>query len=450
VGGESFSENNSVGYFVQQQVGWNDRLFLTGAVRADDHSSFGTNFDLIVYPKFSVSYVLSDEPALQERLRSLKVNSFKFRSAWGQAGRAPGAFSAPQTYTVDRVTLGTATGSAIRTAAFGNPDLKPERGEELEVGADIAMFDERIGIDFTYYNKRTTDMLQAVSVPPSSGFISTQLTNLGAVRNSGIELGLTGKVIQRSNLSWDSRLNIATNTNELLSFGIPGRIVETPGGQAYGSVQQHRVGFPLGGYWVTPPLRAADGSALLTTTGAAQFPLGDTARRYIGPSTPTLEWNWANTFTVFKYFRVYALLDAKRGHYIFNLQERNRCQAANDNCARVNDPRARFPQTAADTVLFKELAVYRSTSVSPEWIEPADFIKLRELSISMDLPQRWLRATKASTASFTISGRNLAIWSDYSGVDPEVNSYGGRNFVRVDAYAMPMMRRWTAAMNLTF
>jgi TonB-linked SusC/RagA family outer membrane protein len=450
VGGESFSENNSVGYFVQQQVGWNDRLFLTGAVRADDHSSFGTNFDLIVYPKFSVSYVLSDEPALQDRLRSLKVNTFKFRSAWGQAGRAPGAFSAPQTYTVDRVTLGTATGSAIRTAAFGNPDLKPERGEELEVGADIAMFDERIGIDFTYYNKKTTDMLQAVSVPPSSGFISTQLTNLGAVRNSGIELGLTGKVIQRSNLSWDSRLNIATNTNELLSFGIPGRIVETPGGQAYGSVQQHRVGFPLGGYWVTPPLRAADGSALLTTTGAAQFPLGDTARRYIGPSTPTLEWNWANTFTVFKYFRVYALLDAKRGHYIFNLQERNRCQAANDNCARVNDPRARFPQTAADTVLFKELAVYRSTSVSPEWIEPADFIKLRELSISMDLPQRWLRATKASTASFTISGRNLAIWSDYSGVDPEVNSYGGRNFVRVDAYAMPMMRRWTAAMNLTF
>jgi hypothetical protein len=88
--------------------------------------------------------------------------------------------------------------------------------------------------------------------------------------------------------------------------------------------------------------------------------------------------------------------------------------------------------------------------VSPEWIEPADFLKLRELSISMDLPQRWLRATKASTASFTISGRNLAIWSDYSGVDPEVNSYGGRNFVRVDAYAMPMMRRWTAAMNLTF
>jgi TonB-dependent starch-binding outer membrane protein SusC len=450
VGGESFSENNSVGYYVQQQLGWNDRLFLTAAVRADDHSSFGTNFDLIVYPKFSLSYVLSDEPSMQDWLRSAKVTTLKFRSAWGQAGRAPSAYSAPQTYTVDRVTLGTTTASAIRTAAFGNPDLKPERGQELEVGADIGLFDERVGVDFTYYNKKTTDMLQAVSVPPSSGFISTQLSNLGAVTNKGIELGLTGKVVQRTNLSWDSRLNIATNRNELLSFGIAGRTVETPGGQAYGSVQQHRVGYPLGGYWVTPPLRAADGSALLTPAGAAQFPVGDTARRYVGPSTPTLEWNWSNTFTVLRYFRVYTLLDAKTGHYIFNLQERNRCQAANDNCARVNDARARFPQNAADSVLFKELAVYRSTSVSPEWIEPADFIKLREISVSVDLPPSWIKRTRAATAAFTISGRNLAIWSDYSGVDPEVNSYGGRNFVRVDAYAMPMMRRWTAAMNLTF
>ncbi len=449
-GGEVFAENNSVGYFVQQQVAWKDRLFITGAVRADDHSSFGANFDLIVYPKLSVSYVLSDEPAARALLDRLSINTVKLRSAWGQAGRAPSAYSAPQTYTVDRVTLGTATGSAIRTAAFGNPDLKPERGQELEIGADIGLFGERAGIDFTYYSKRTTDMLQAVSVPPSSGFISTQLSNLGAVTNRGIELGLTGKLIQRSAIAWDSRLNIATNTNELLSFGIAGRTIETPGGQAYGSVQQHRVGYPLGGYWVTPVVRAADGSALLTPAGAAQFNPGDSARRYIGPSTPTLEWNWANTFTVLKYFRIYTLLDAKSGHYIFNLQERNRCQAANDNCARVNDPRARFPQNAADSVLFKELAVYRSTGISPEWIEPADFIKLREVSLSVDLPMAWFRKTNASTATFTISGRNLAIWSDYSGVDPEVNSYGGRNFVRVDAYAMPMMRRWTAAMNFTF
>ena len=448
-GAEGFSENNSVGYYVQQQVGWNDRLFLTGAVRADDHSSFGTNFDLIVFPKLSVSYVLSEEPALQNTLNAMRISTFKFRSAWGQAGRAPNAYSAAQTYTVDRVTLGTNTGSAIRTAAFGNPGLEPERGEEIEIGADIGLFNERAGIDFTYYNKRTSNMLQAVAVAPSTGFIGSQIQNLGEVTNKGIEVAFFGQPLRRDHLTWDTRLNISNNVNELVSFGLAGKLVEIPGGQAYGSVQQHRPGFPLGGYWVTPPLRAADGSALLTPTGGAQFSTGDTARRFMGPSTAPLEWNWSNTVTLFKIVRVYALLDARAGGFIFNLQERNRCQSQ-DNCSRTNDPRARFPQTAADTILFKELAVYRNSSITPEWIESTDFVKLREVSLSVDAPRKWATSLRAQSAFFTLSGRNLAIWSKYSGVDPEVNSYGGRNFVRVDAYALPMMRRFTAAVNITY
>jgi hypothetical protein len=84
------------------------------------------------------------------------------------------------------------------------------------------------------------------------------------------------------------------------------------------------------------------------------------------------------------------------------------------------------------------------------FIEPADFIKLREVSISTTIPQRFIARTGAAQAQFVLSGRNLALWSDYSGLDPEVNSYGGRNFVRVDAYANPMARRFSAALNLTF
>jgi TonB-linked SusC/RagA family outer membrane protein len=449
-GSESFSENNSVGYYVQEQLGWQDRLYLTGAVRADDHSSFGTNFDLIVFPKFSVAYVVSEEPAARSFLDAARITSLKLRSAWGQAGRAPTAYSAPQTYTVDRVTLGSSTGSALRTSSIGNPDLKPERGQELELGFDMGLLHERMGVDFTFYNKTTEDILQSVAVPPSLGFGgTTRLTNLGEVNNRGIELSLFGSPIQHPSFSWDTRLNIATNRNKLVSFGIEGKILETPGGQAYGSVQQHRVGFPLGGYWVTPPQRAADGSALRTPAGAAIFNPGDSARRYVGPSTPTREIGFSNTLTFFRNFRLYALLDHKGGHFIFNLQERNRCQSQ-DNCSRNNDPRARFPQTAADTILFKEIAVYKSTSISPEWIQKADFIKLREVSLSADLPAAWARLAGGRSVTFTLSGRNLAIWSDYEGVDPEVNTYGGRNFVRVDAYAAPMMRRLSAAINLQY
>lgn len=449
-GAENFSENNSVGYYLQEQLGWNDRLFLTGALRADDHSSFGTNFDLIIYPKLSASYVISEEPRFSAFLDRLRMNSLKLRTAWGQAGRAPSAYSAPQTYTVDRTTLGTTTVSVLRTSSIGNLGLKPERGEELELGFDLGLLDDRVGVDFTYYNKTTKDMLQAAAVAPSSGFLGTRLTNLGEVSNRGVEVSFFGTPISRPRFSWDTRLNLSSNRNELVSFGIEGKTIESPTGQAYAVVQQHRVGYPMGGFWVTPPQRAADGSALLTPAGAAIYNPGDTARRYIGPSTPTREIGISNTFTFFRSFRLSALVDHKGGFYVFNQQERSRCGTANDNCARTNDPRARFPVTAEDTVLSKELAVYRSSSAAPVWIQKGDFVKLREVSLTIDLPRALLTRSGMKSGSLIFSGRNLGLWSDYEGADPEVNSYGGRNFVRVDAYAAPAPRRLSTAINLQF
>ena len=449
-GNETFSENNSVGYYVQEQVGWNDRLFLTAAVRADDHSSFGTDFDIVVYPKVSVSWVASEEPAVRGLLDAARFSSLKLRVAWGQAGRAPTAFSATQTYTVDRVTLGAQTGSAVRPSVYGNPNLEAERGIETELGFDAGLFNERLGLDFTYYNKRMTDMLQSVAFAPSLGFPGSQLSNLGEVTNKGIELSVFGTPVQTQNFTWDARLNVSTNSNKLIEFGIPNVVVQNPTGQAYGTVQQHRAGYPLGGYWVTPPQRAADGSAILTATGQPIYNPGDSARRYIGPSMPTREIGFSSNFTFYRYFRLYALIDHKGGHYIFNQKERSRCQAANDNCWRNNNPAARFPQTAADSILFKELAVYRAAAVTPEWIQKADFLKLREVSLTVDMPTNLARYARASSASFVLSARNLGLWSDYEGADPEVNSYGGRSFVRIDAYALPMVRRLSAGFNIQY
>jgi hypothetical protein len=287
------------------------------------------------------------------------------------------------------------------------------------------------------------------------------------VSNRGVELSLFGTPVRTRNVSWDTRLNFSTNKNELVAFDIVGRTVDTPTGQPFGVVQQHRPGYPLGGYWVTPPLRCGidappvtpvtrpcarqDGSAMLTTAGAAVFNPGDTARRYVGPSAPTREIGFSNTVTLFGAVRLYALVDHKGGHYLLNHQERNRCQAANDNCWRTNNPRARFPQTPEDQKLADELAVYRSTTqISPEWVQKADFIKLREVSVTVDVPARYVRLSRAQSASIVLSARNLGIWSDYEGPDPEVNSYGGRNFVRIDNYASPMMRRLSAGINLGF
>ncbi len=449
LGSESYSENNNVGYYVQEQVGLNDRLFLTAAVRADDHSSFGTDFDLIVYPKLSLSYVVSDEPSAKNFLNNAGITSLKLRTAWGKAGRSPSAYSAPQTYTIDRVVLGTTVASALRTLQIGNPDLKPETGSEVELGFDMGLFQERLGVDFTYYNKKTTDMLQSIGVAPSLGFLGSKLTNLGEVSNKGLEVALFGRPLQTRNFDWDTRITYSANKNRLESFGIEGRVSETPTGQAYGSAQQHREGYPLGGYWILPARRDENGVALTTPAGAAIFAVGDTARRYVGPSAPTREIGFSNTFTLLRNFRLYALLDYKGGHYLYNFQEKNRCQS-NDNCLANMDVRARQPQTAADTVLAKELAVRRNAGIDYIWIQKADFTKLRELSLTYDAPASLTRFIGGRGASVTLSGRNLAIWSDYPGADPEVSSYGGRNFVRVDSYASPAARRFSASINLQY
>ena len=312
-------------------------------------------------------------------------------------------------------------------------------------------------------------MLQLVAIPPSAGFIGSRWTNLGEVNNKGFEIALFGTPVESYNFRWDTRLNFASNDNELVSFGIDGKTIETPGGQAYGSVQQHRPGYPLGGFWVARPLRCGidelapnagpcpynQGEAQLTVPAAgvargnAIF-APDAQREYIGSSIPTREIGFSNTFTFFRYFSVYSLFDYKGGFNVFNAQERSRCQSANDNCWRTNEPTTRFPTTGADSIRWREVAVWQSGSISPEWIQKGDFIKLREVSLTIDVPQTFVARTGAQSLSLVLSGRNLALWTDYEGTDPEVNSYGGRNFVRVDAYSAPMLRRLSAAINLTY
>lgn len=433
--GNSFSANNSVGYYVQQQFGWRDRLFATAAVRADDNSAFGTNFNIITYPKASLSWILSEEPRFRNLFNSLGTSNFKFRAAWGEAGKAPAPYAATRTYGINVVTLGSSTASALVTGSYGNPNLKPERGVETEVGFDADFFHNRGGMEFTYYNKKMKDVLVFTSVAPSTGFTGSQQANLGRTINTGIELGVTGTLIQMRNFGWDSRLSLSTNRNRLLSFGDTSIKYQQPFA-SYGSVQQHRVGYPLGGYWASFPKRNPDGTPVLLN-GAV---VPDTAV-YIGPSLPTREVSFSNTLTLFRNFQLYGLLDYKGGNYNYRGVELYRC-AFSGSCRELNDPS--LPPT--------EIPVYKAGPgrVNGVYIYKANFVKLRDLSLTYNVPGRFAELASASAASFTVAGHNLALWSKYPGPDPEVNTYGNRAFIRGDIYAMPMTRRISAALNLTY
>jgi TonB-dependent starch-binding outer membrane protein SusC len=443
VGGNAYSEQKSLGFFLQQQLGWNNRLFVTAAVRADDNSSFGESFDWIYYPKASLAWVLSEEPAVEPLFDRGRIEHFKLRAAWGQAGQAPAPFAATQAYTVDRAVRpdGTVV-SALRPSSIGNPDLKAEHGSEFEIGFDAGLLNDRLGVEVTYYDKSMTDVIIAVGAPGSSGFggtffggTSAMLTNLGETSNTGVEISLNATPVQTRRVAWDSWLALATNKNELVAFG-DARTEIIVGGQSYGALQRHREGYPLGGYWFTVPLRDDAGLPIPLTATTVRL---DTLQ-YIGPSAPTREISFGNTFTVMRDWRLFVLFDFKGGHYLWNYKEYNRC-AVQQNCERLNDP------AQAD---HPDRPIWLATNAQGYWVQPADFVKLRDVSLTYSLPSGFAQMFRASAANVTIAGHNLALWSDYEGMDPEVSGYGNRAFARADVYPVPMLRRMSMAMNFSF
>ncbi|HEX5829771.1 MAG TPA: SusC/RagA family TonB-linked outer membrane protein [Gemmatimonadaceae bacterium] len=447
----AFREQASLGYYVQEQIGYANRLFLTGAVRADDNSAFGRDFDRVFYPKASLSYVISEEPALASFFDRIKSDDVRFRFAYGQAGRAPGPYDAIRTFGTSRVVLG--DGSIVTglvTSSPGNLDLKPERGTEYEYGLDASFLDNRIGLELTAYNKKTTDALVSMGNAPSSGFTGARYINFGEISNSGVEIGLSATPVRRDNVTWEASATYATTKNRLdrLSVDVDQIIVYNPYAPSVYPLQMIKVGYPIGGFWGADVLRNADGSyATDSITGALQY--GE--NQYVGPSLPTYEGAITNTVTFLKNFRLYALIDFKGGNYLYNQKDRNRAQSSHRNDLLFNNPDA--PLSTLDSA-------YYSGNATRHWIQPADFVKLRDVSLSYTIPQQFARQIRAENVTVTLAGHNLGFISKkYPGIDPEVNFFGQGNFntyssfaqfTRTDSYTLPMMRRFTAAINVNF
>src|SRR5207244_6876334 len=213
-GSQDFIDNKTIGLFAQQQFGLKDRLFLTGAVRIDNNSAFGDNFDLATYPKVSGTWVVSEEPFWRLRF----INALKLRAAYGASGEQPQSFAALRTYAPS---TGPNDDPTVTPQFVGNASLKPERGEELEFGFEAGLFN-RIGIDFTVFSKQTKDAILLRGTPPSGGFPGEQFVNIGQVSNKGIELQVNAQPVATHKVSWDRGASVATASNYIEDLqGVP-------------------------------------------------------------------------------------------------------------------------------------------------------------------------------------------------------------------------------------
>ncbi len=430
---ESKSTSVTLGGFVEQQIAYKDRLFLTAAIRVDDNSSFGKDFDAIVFPKASVSYLVSDEPYWPQ---IGFLNTLRLRGSYGASGLQPGVLDAVQFFTSTAVSGDNATLNGITFGALGNANLKPEKSKELEVGFDATLFSDRVGLEFTFYDKVTSDALINRVLPPSAGVSTSRLENLGSVRNSGFEVSLNARPIDSPDFGLDFTITASKNRNNLrtLGEGIP-PIVEGD--------RRFVPNYPLGGFWARPyTFDDANGDGVIVLS---ELTVGDTAV-FAGSPFPTRELSLNTGVTLFKNkVRLGAQADYRGGHKQLNLTEVFRCTATGNNCQGLMDPNASLEDQAR--VVARR---FHPSATNFGFFEDAWFIKLREVSLTFNAPDAWAAAFRASRMSITLAGRNLGTITDYRGVDPEVLETTGSNFGTRDFLTQPQVRTLLARVNLSF
>ncbi len=422
---EGIVESKTLGLFAEETVSWRDRLFLTGAVRNDNNSAFGRDLDGALYPKASLSCVVSDEPFFP---KASALSSVRARLAYGASGVQPTPTAALLFYTPYTATYQGQNLAALRLASLGNPTLKPERSVEFESGLDVGLFGPRVAVELTYYNKTSHDALIQRTIPPSVGAaVSTRFENLGSVRNTGIEAALHLRVLDGARATWVVNLSGSRTRNELVTLGpgIPPIVLGT-------LKQRHVPGYPIFGFWDRPILgwKDANGDGILTQS---EVQVGDSLR-YLGSAIPQREASLNSSLELLgRRVRVGVQFDYRGDYVVQNATASGRCQSAL-NCRAINDPSAPLAEQAK-AVVARSAQDGRSLA---GYIENGSFMRLRELSLTYLLPPRVLRFVRGRDASVTLSARNVHLWTKYGGMDPE-STVNGDDFL-IDSGILPQLR----------
>lgn len=420
------------GGYVEETLGLNDRLFVTGGLRADGGSAFGQSFKTAAYPKASMSWLVSQEPWVP---RIPGVSSLRLRAAYGASGVQPGPADALATVTLAPASVDGGTMSGGILGALGNPHLKPEKQTEFEGGADLEAMDRRVQLGVTYYNKKSTDALINVPLPTLLGTGGgTQEINVGSVRNVGYEISASVELVRSRVIDWSVGVNGSNNQNRLVKLA-PGMA-----NLGFGNFSSFVAGYPLYSNFDFPILGYKD----LNGDGVIQpneVTVGPTPV-YLGGHYPTAQITYQTTMGLWaERVQLHVQADSRSG---ITLADENKGYAAIWRFDRAqNDPTATFREQAATQA---EL----STGSLAGFVENGSFTRLREVALTYNAPPTLTRLFRGRSASLTLAGRNLAVWTRYSGADPEVNhipptALGGiRGAAFRDVGAAPMAKYWIA------
>lgn len=457
-------ESRGIGIYGSIKLGYRNALFLEMTGRNDWSSTLAPGKRSFFYPSANLSWVFTE---------TFKDNNFtdriltygKLRAGYASVGNSAVAYQNNNPGYI-RGQLQTAFGStelpfnSIPGYTFqnviGNPDLRPERTNSWEIGADLGFFRDRITLEATYYQNYSIDQILTVPIAPSSGYTG-RVINLGDISNKGIELSLrVVPISQRNGLRWE--IYGTYYKNESMVERLAGGVTQVSFGGLSGMTATATVGKPFGALYGTDLLRDGQGRVIIdSATGLPQIGPNPV---YRGSYQPRFIASWGTTLR-YKGFTFNILFDTKQGGVFYSstkdlLDFVGSAKETEDREEKV------FPNSVYENYLgelvpntnikYSPYQYFTNTIPAGQHIVDASYVKLREASLDYMLPESMLKRTPFGNISLGIYGNNLAIWTaeENKYIDPEVNSQGSTNLQGFDFRARSSLRNYGIRLRVSF
>lgn len=450
-------EKSNASFISRLTYDYQGKYLLTANFRADGSSAFGANNRWGYFPSASVGWRISEETFFPEIDNIL--NDVKIRAGWGIVGNDIGQYAyLGRVGTGANYPLGGTVLPGSFPASVQNDNLKWEETEQINVGLDVSMLNDRITLTADAYLKKTNDLLLSVKVPRSTG-IDNGIRNVGGIENKGLEFLITSQNLT-GELKWQTDFNISFNRNKITSAP-EGSLTPEAGIAGRDNSVWNVVGKPLGMFYgyiaggVDPAtgnmyyIRYVDDGSGSTVSESTFSPSADTDKYFIGNPNPNFIYGLTNTFS-YKNFGLSIFLQGVQGNDILNatrIETESMMTSKNQSHAVIN----RWRNPGDVTAIPRPSNTTTNSLVSTRFIEDGSYMRVKAITLSYAFPQEWLSKVHLGTARVYVTGENLFTFTDYSGYDPEVNAFGSSNRVQgVDFGTYPQTRNIIFGVNVTF
>jgi TonB-linked SusC/RagA family outer membrane protein len=442
-------------YFARANYTYDDKYSVTASVRRDGSSRIAPDNRWASFKTFSMGWNLSNESFMQD---VDVVKNLKLRAGYGETGNLPiGLNSYANIVIIDEVAGGPNELIPGRRpdSQAGNSDLQWETSEQINIGLDFSILNDRIYFTTDYYTKKTKNMIFPLPLPTSTGFINKIVNLDGYIENKGFEFAVNASVVNKGDFSWNTSYNMSFNSNVVKDIPENASIRTTQLQNLGGNLTMTKNGIPLASFWGynSEGVDPQTGDLIFTDNdGVAGITPAD--KQVIGNPMPDFTYGFINEFG-YKNWDLNIVIDGVSGNDIYNTGKQNlQAMRLPENQSADIVRRWRNPGDITDIPRATSTDTNGNSDINSRWVEDGSYLRVRDISLSYNFDQEVLDAVNISGLRLYANLKNWFTITDYSGYSPEVNRNINDESVAltqgVDYGSFPQAKSFSIGLNIEF